>query len=80
MRVRFLESVAGKNFAYRPKREYDLPEHVAGEFILSGKAVLVETAEASAPAAIAAAAKPGRRRGAKRAETQTSSTPDHRLF
>jgi hypothetical protein len=42
MRVRFLQSVAGANFAYRRKREYDLPVNIALPFIKDGSAVKVE--------------------------------------
>lgn len=49
MRVRFLTSVAGANFAYRQGRHYDLPDHIARDFIRSRQAEAV-IEEAVAPA------------------------------
>lgn len=46
MKVKFLTSVAGVNFAYRPKKEYDLPERIARDFIRAGQAVEVREAPA----------------------------------
>lgn len=79
MKIRFLTSVAGVNFSYRPKKEYDLPEHIARDFIRAGQAVEVredaaaartaaqeiETAVAPAPeqAVSRGNGKAGRRRG-----------------
>lgn len=54
MKVIFNTAVAGLNFAYRPKREYDLPDHVAAPFVRSGQAAEV---------------RPIRRRGGKLVET-----------
>jgi hypothetical protein len=54
MKVIFSTSVAGLNFDYRPKREYDLPDEVARSFIQSGQAAEV---------------RPVRRRGGKLVET-----------
>lgn len=42
MRIRFLTSVAGARFAYRVKKEYDLREDIAREFVKSGVAVVVD--------------------------------------
>lgn len=53
MKVIFNTPVAGLNFAYRTKREYDLPDHVAAPFIRCGQAVEV---------------RPVRRRGGKLVE------------
>jgi len=53
MKVLFNTSVAGLNFAYRAKREYELPANVAAEFIRSGQAAEV---------------RPVRRRGGKLVE------------
>lgn len=57
MKIIFNTAVAGMNFSYRPKREYDLPDPVARAFIRAGQATEV------------AAARPVRRRGGKIAET-----------
>lgn len=76
MRVEFKEAVAGANFAYRPKRVYDLPEKIAREFVRSGKAVVLEEVPLELPALV----KPSRRRGTKRAEVQTDQAREERLL
>lgn len=77
MRVQFRYGVAGANFSYRPKVVYDLPEHVAREFLKSGSAFPVDPPEPT-PALLQAPARATRRRGGKRAEIATERQPELR--
>lgn len=53
MRIRFVEAVAGVNFAYRPQELVDLDERTAQAFVRAGQAVIepehYEVAAATAP-------------------------------
>lgn len=52
MRITFLESVAGANYAYDPEETVDLPPEQARAFVKRGQAVLaVDAANAAAPEA-----------------------------
>lgn len=68
MLIRFLTSVAGANFSYRPKQEVDLPDAFAQQFIRSqaAEAIHPEPAVAADPAQESVRRV---RRGGKSAET-----------
>lgn len=71
MKVIFNTSIAGENFSYRPKREYDLLPHLAERYIKAGAA---KASEPPAPALITRV-----RRGARRVRTaMTGGAPETR--
>lgn len=80
MKIRFLTSVAGARFAYRPGEEPELRDDIAREFIAAGQAVAVEGAPDVDERHIFGLRVPGtrRRRGAASVETHLATDAEQR--